>query len=156
MENLDSVIVRLVLKMKEIVMLMISVKMVLHVDQTIVQLHLVLTQKWIVVINQLLEMNIFVHLEFLVEKMKEIVILMMSVKMVLLVDPTIVQLHLVLMLKLIVVIPMTIHAMILVTKISGKVITIVMMKITIVDVNGMEETVVVIMLTQFYVLPVNV
>ena len=67
MENLDSVIVTLVLKMKEIVMLMMSVKMVLLVDQTIVQFHLVLTLKLIVVINQLLEMNIFVHLEFLVD-----------------------------------------------------------------------------------------
>ena len=76
--------------MKEIVMLMMSVKMVLLVDQTIVQLHLVLTLKLIVVINQLLEMNIFVHLEFLVEKMKEIVMLMMNVRMVFIVDQTIV------------------------------------------------------------------
>ena len=83
MEKLDSVIVTLVLKMKEIVMLMMSVKMVLFVDHTIVQLHLVLTLKLIVVINQLLEMKIFVQLEFFVEKMKEIVILMTSVKMVL-------------------------------------------------------------------------
>ena len=82
---------------------MMSVKMVFFVDQTIAQLHLVLTLKLIVVINQLLEMNIFVHLEFLVEKMKEIVILMMSVKLVLIVDQTIVWLHLVLNLKLIVV-----------------------------------------------------
>ena len=42
MEKLDSVIVTLVLKMKEIVMLIMSVKMVLVVDQTIAQLHLVL------------------------------------------------------------------------------------------------------------------
>ena len=66
--------------MREIVMLMMSVKMVWLVDQTIVQLHLVLTLKLIVAINQLLEINIFVQLEFLVEKMKEIVILIMSVK----------------------------------------------------------------------------
>ena len=103
MEKLDSVIVTLVLKMKEIVMLMMSVKMVLAVDQRIVQLFLVLIMKLIVVINQLLEMKIFVHLEFLVEKMKEIVMLMMSVKMVLFVDQTIAQLHLVLTQKLIVV-----------------------------------------------------
>ena len=90
MENLDSVIVTLVLKMKEIVMLMMSVKMVFFVDQTIVQLHLVLTQKLIVVINQLLEMKIFADLEVLAEKMKEIVMLMMSVKMVLVVDQIIV------------------------------------------------------------------
>ena len=51
MEKLDSVIVTLVLKMMEIVILMKSVKMVLHVDQTIVQFHLVLTQKLIAVIH---------------------------------------------------------------------------------------------------------
>ena len=66
MENLDSVIVTLVLKMKEIVMIMMSVKIVFFVDQTTALFLLVLTQKLIVVINQLLEMNIFVHLEFLV------------------------------------------------------------------------------------------
>ena len=62
MENLDSVIVTLVLKMKEIVILMMNVKMVFFVDQTIAQMHSVLTLKLIVVINQLLEMNIFVQL----------------------------------------------------------------------------------------------
>ena len=62
MEKLDSVIVTLVLKMMEIVILMMRVKRILLVDQTIVQLHLILTLKLIVVINQLLEMNIFVHL----------------------------------------------------------------------------------------------
>ena len=51
MEKLDSVIVTLVLKMKEIVILMMSVKMVFFVDQTIAQLHLVLTLKLIVVMN---------------------------------------------------------------------------------------------------------
>ena len=61
--------------------------------------------------------------------------------MVLLVDQTIVQLHLVLTLKLIVVI----HALVLVEILAGKEITIVMTKTTIVDVNGMEETVVVVM-----------
>ena len=49
LEKLDSAIVTLVLKMKEIVMLMMSVKMVLFVDQKIVQLHLVLTLMLIVV-----------------------------------------------------------------------------------------------------------
>ena len=93
MENLDSVIVRLVLKMKEIVMLVMSVKMVLLVDQIIVHLHLVLTLKLIVVIIQLLEMNIFVHLEYLVEKMKEIAIQIMNVKPTLFVVQTTVQLH---------------------------------------------------------------
>ena len=104
MEKLDSVIVTLVEKIKEIVIQTLNVKATIFVDQTTVLLPLILALKLIAVINQLLEMNIFVHLEFLVEKMKEIVILMMSVKMVLLVDQTIVQLHLVLTLKLIVVI----------------------------------------------------
>ena len=94
-------------------------------DQTIVQLHLVLILKLIVVINQLLEMKIFVHLEFLVEKMKEIVILMMSVKMVLFVDQTIVQLLLVLPLKLIVVIQ--VHVLVPVGILNIKVTTFVMM-----------------------------
>ena len=66
MDKLDSALVILVLKMREIVILIMSVKMVFFVDQTTVQLHLVLTQKLIVVINQVLEMNIFVQLEFLV------------------------------------------------------------------------------------------
>ena len=92
----------------------------------------------------------------LVPKMKEIVILMMTVKMVLFVDQRIAQLHLVLTLKLIVVIPMIIHAMIPVIMIAGKMMIIVMMKTMIVDVNGMEETVVVIMLTQLGVQLVNV
>ena len=51
MQKLDSVIVTLVLKMKEIVILMMSVKMVLLVDQTIAQILLVLTLKLIVVIQ---------------------------------------------------------------------------------------------------------
>ena len=67
MENLDSVIVTLVLKMKEIVIHMMIVKATTFVDQTIVMLLLVLTLKLIVVINQLLEMNIFVQLKLLVE-----------------------------------------------------------------------------------------
>ena len=81
----------------------------------------------------------------LVLKMKEIVILMKSVKMVLVVDQTIVQLHLVLILMLIVVISMIINVMISVVVLTGNLITIVMIKTTIVDVNGMEETVVVVM-----------
>ena len=92
----------------------------------------------------------------LVLKMKEIVILMKSVKMVLVVDQTIVQLHLVLILMLIVVIPMIINVMISVGFLTGKLITIVMTKTTIVDANGMEETVAVVMLTQFGVQFVHV
>ena len=49
-------------------------------------------------------MKIFVHLEFLVEKMKEIVILIVNVKPTIFVDLTTAQLHMVLTLKLIAVI----------------------------------------------------
>ena len=49
-------------------------------DQTIVKTLLDLILNLIAVMPQLLEMNIFVHLEFLVEKMKEIVIQTMNVK----------------------------------------------------------------------------
>ena len=103
MEKLDSVIVILVLKMKEIVILMMSVKMVFIVDQTIAQLPLVLTLKLIVVINQLLEMKVFVHLEFLVEKMREIVMPIVNVKATSFVDQITAQLILALVLKLTVV-----------------------------------------------------
>ena len=89
MVKLNSVIVTFALKMKEIVILMMSVKMVFSVDQTIVQLHLVLTQNLIAVINQLLAMNIFVQLEFLVEKMKEIVIKVSGAKGLLVTRPPI-------------------------------------------------------------------
>ena len=81
----------------------------------------------------------------LVMKMKVIVIFIMSVKLVFSVDQTIVQLHLVLILMLIVVISMIINVMISVVVLTGNLITIVMIKTTIVDVNGMEETVVVVM-----------
>ena len=46
--------------------------------------------------------------------------------------------------------------LVLVVILTGKVITPVMIKTTIVDVNGMEETVAVVMLTQFIVQFVNV
>ena len=49
-DMMNSAIVTLALKMKEIVILRMSVKMVLLVDQTIVMLHLVLMMKLIVVI----------------------------------------------------------------------------------------------------------
>ena len=48
------------------------------------------------------------------------------------------------------------HALVPVEVLNGKEITFVMMKTTIVDVNGMEETVVVVMLTQIIVQLVNV
>ena len=104
MEMMYSAIVTLVLKMKEIVILSMSVKMALYVDQTIAQVHLVLTLKLIVVIKQLLEMKIFVHLEFLVEKMREIVMPIVNVKATTFVDQITARLHLALTLKLIVVI----------------------------------------------------
>ena len=50
MEILDSVIVTLVLKMKEIVTLIVNVKAAFFVDITTVQFHLVLTVKLIVVV----------------------------------------------------------------------------------------------------------
>ena len=157
METMNFAIVKLVLKMKEIAILMMSVSQVLLVEQTIANPHLVLTKKLIVVFIQVLEMKIFVPLEILVGKMKETVILMMNVSQVLFVDQIIVQHHLVLTKKLIVVIyQMKINAMIPVIKKTGKVITIVMIPTTIVDVNGMEETVVVVMLTQLIVQFVNV
>ena len=63
MEKLDSVIVILALKVKEIVLiLMISVKMVLFVAQTIAQLPLAFILNLIAVMPQLLEMKIFVQL----------------------------------------------------------------------------------------------
>ena len=74
--------------MKVIVITIIIVKLVFFVDTTTAQIHLVLTLKLIAVINQLLGMTIFVHQEFLVEKVKAIVILIMSVKMVFCVDTT--------------------------------------------------------------------
>ena len=104
MEMMNSVLVTRVLKLKEIVILMFSVKMLLLVDQTIAQMHLVLTPKLIVVINQLLEMNIFVHLEFLVEKMREIVTPIVNVKATTSVDQIIVWPPSVLTLKLIAVV----------------------------------------------------
>ena len=104
MAKLDSVIVTFVLKMMEIVITIITAKITFYVDQTIVLHQLVLTLKSIVVIKFLLEMKIFVNLEFLVEKMKGIVILMLSVKATTFVDQTTAQFHLALTLKLIVVV----------------------------------------------------
>ena len=52
----------LVQYMKEIVILMENAKKSSYVDQIIAQIHLVLIQKLIVVMMELLEMKIFVHL----------------------------------------------------------------------------------------------
>ena len=65
----------------------------------------------------------------------------MNVKVTTFVDQTTALLHLVLTLKLIVVILVLVSVVIL----TGKVTTFAMMKTTIVDVNGMEEIVVVVM-----------
>ena len=65
---------------------------------------LILKKDLIVATNQILEMINFVILNTLVDKMKEIVMQMMNVKLVSFVDQTIAQLLLVLDLKLIVVV----------------------------------------------------
>ena len=65
-------------QMKEIVTLMMNVRMVFPVDQTIVQTLLDFILNLIVVMIQLLEMNIFVQVLILVVKMKEIAILTMN------------------------------------------------------------------------------
>ena len=62
MEMMNSAIVTLVLKMKEIVILIVNVKATNFVDPTIVQLLLVLTQKLIVVI-MLLTATATAHLQ---------------------------------------------------------------------------------------------
>ena len=83
---------------------MMNVRMVLSVVQTIVQLCLDFILNLIAVMPQLLEMKIFVHLEYLVQKMKEIVTHMMNVRMVLSVVQTIVQIPLDFIMNLIAVI----------------------------------------------------
>ena len=65
-------------QIKEIVILMMNVRMVFPVDQTIVQTLLDFILNLIVVMIQLLEMNIFVQVLILVVKMKEIAILTMN------------------------------------------------------------------------------
>ena len=74
MEILNFAIVTLALNMKDIVILMMSVKMVFFVEQTIAQLHLDLVLDIIVAIKQNLVMKTSVQLLILVEKVKEIVI----------------------------------------------------------------------------------
>ena len=82
MEILNFAIVTLALNMKDIVILMMSVKMVFFVEQTIAQLHLDLVLDIIVAIKQNLVMKISVLLLILVEKEKEIVIPMKNAKKV--------------------------------------------------------------------------
>ena len=64
MEKLDSGIVTLVLKMKEIVILMMYAKMVFYVDQTIAQLHSVLTLK-LIVVTQMQQVHVLLFQTFL-------------------------------------------------------------------------------------------
>ena len=92
-------------QMKEIVILTMNARMVLPVVQTIVQVPLDFILNLIAAMPQLLDMNIFAHLEIHVEQMKEIVTLMMNVRMVLYVDQTIVQTLLDFILNLIAVMP---------------------------------------------------
>ena len=66
MEKLDSVIVTLVLKMKETVITIIIVKMIFFVDQTIAQLHSVLTLQLIaVVVLKLWVQIILIHTQIM-------------------------------------------------------------------------------------------
>ena len=88
-------------QIKEIVTPMMNVRMAFCVDQIIVQTFLDFILNLIAVMPQPMEMNIFVHLEFLVEKMKVIVILMKSAKEIWFVDLLTVQLPLDWILKLI-------------------------------------------------------
>ena len=113
---------------------------------------MVLIQIQIVAMPPLYELKIFAQLGNHVMKMKVTVILMMNVNMVYHVDQTIVQLLWVLDLQLIVVF----HVLELVEILVIKVTNIVMMKTTNVDVNGMEETAVVVTLTHNIVQLVNV
>ena len=70
-------------QIKEIVILMMNARMAFSVDLIIAQITLTFILNLIAVMPQLLDMNIFVHLEYLVEKMREIVIPKMNVKLVL-------------------------------------------------------------------------
>ena len=147
MDKSDFVLVSLVLNLKGPATLMINAEKVSDVDQTIAWLNMDLITMQIAVMLQLLEMIIFVQLINLVKSMKETVILMMNAKAIYFVDQIIVQVHS---------FKYQMSALVLVVILTGKVITPVMIKTTIVDVNGMEETVVVVMLTQFIVQLVSV
>ena len=74
MENLDSAIVTLVQKMKDIVFLMMTAWMVFHVDQSIANTCMALKVMWSVVTIQHQEMKISVLPKILVRKVKETVI----------------------------------------------------------------------------------
>ena len=74
MENLDSAIVTLVQKMKEIVFLMMTAWMVFYVDQSIANTCMALKVMWSVVTIQHQGMKISVLPKILVWKVKETVI----------------------------------------------------------------------------------
>ena len=99
MEKLDFASVTLVLKMKEIVILMISVRMVLYVDQIIAQIHLALILILIVVSNHLLEVKTFVC-QIFVDMIKGIMILIVNALVTIFVAQTTAWLHWVLTMEL--------------------------------------------------------
>ena len=69
MEMMDSVDLTLVLKMKEIVILMMSVMMVFFVDTTTAQLILNFTLMWIAVVIPKLRAQIFlIHTQYRIQK----------------------------------------------------------------------------------------
>ena len=95
-----QVVILVALMMGTVTMIM-NANMGYHVVLTTVLLLLDFPHIMIVVISQLLEMNIFAHLDFFAEKMKEIVIQTLNVKATTFVDQIIVHFHLGLTLKLI-------------------------------------------------------
>ena len=90
METLDSVLANLVLRMKEIVIFILTVRVISNVDQTIVLTPMVLIQIQIVAMPLLSELKIFAGLVYHAMQMKVTVILMMNVVVICFVDQTIV------------------------------------------------------------------
>ena len=89
MENLDSAIVTLVQKMKDIVFLMMTAWMVFHVDQSIANTWMALKVMWSVVTIQHQVMKISVLPKIFVKKMKGTVILILNALETYFVDITI-------------------------------------------------------------------
>ena len=119
-------------------------------DRRIALVHLDLINTQIAVMLQWLEIRIFAQAMNHVKWRKVTVIPMMNAKVIFFVDQTIVQHQFFQKFKI------QMSALVPVIKVNGRVITIVMMKTTIVDVDGMEATVVVVMLTQNFVQLVSV
>ena len=103
MEKLDSAIVTLVWKMKDIVFLMMIVWMAFLVDQTIVNICMALMVMWIVVTIQHWGMKISVQLKILVKRAKETVTGMLNALETYFVDITIAMMQFQLTIKWIVV-----------------------------------------------------